>query len=160
MKTFFFAAILFFSLCFVSCAELKGVEPASTTITSSGNTIEDDILVLINKYRLSKGLVPLKLNNDIIAVARKHSSDMADKTVAFGHDGFTARAKSLGARISGLKAVAENVAYGQRTAAEAVEDWIKSPGHRVNIEGNYTQTGIGVVANKKGVLYYTQIFVR
>lgn len=154
-------ALVTCSVLFSSCAALHSNESASTdVINSSGSNIEDEILVQINQYRKTKGLPALKLNSEIITEARKHSRDMANNSVSFGHGGFSDRAKRLQGKISGFKAIAENVAYGQINASEVVKDWIKSPGHRVNIEGNYTQTGIGVIANKKGVLYYTQIFVR
>jgi uncharacterized protein YkwD len=155
------AVILTCFVLFSSCAEFGWVQSApNANAATSGNTIEDEILVQINQYRKSKKLSALKLNTDIITEARKHSRDMANNSVAFGHGGFQDRAKRLQSKISGFKGVAENVAYGQRNATEVVAGWIASPGHKVNIEGNYTQTGIGVVANKKGVLYYTQIFVR
>jgi uncharacterized protein YkwD len=122
--------------------------------------MEESILELVNKYRKSKGLGSLKMHVAISEESRKHSVDMANNKVPFSHEGFNTRAKRLETKISGLRSVAENVAYGQISAKEVVEDWIKSPGHKMNIEGNYTQTGIGIAANKKGVLYYTQIFVR
>ena len=131
-----------------------------STSASSEVSMEESILELINKYRASKGLGKLKMHSAITEESYKHSSDMANNKVPFSHDGFNTRAKRLGEKINGLKSVAENVAYGQRSAKEVVEDWIKSPGHKMNIEGNYTQTGIGIAANKKGVLYYTQMFVR
>lgn len=129
-------------------------------MVTSGHAIEDEIWRQVNEYRRSQKLPPLTLNNTIAGVARTHSLNMASLSVPFGHDGFNNRAKQLEQKIAGLRAVAEKVAFGQRTASEVVADWLSSPGHRANIVGNYTQTGIGVVANKKGVLYYTQMFVR
>lgn len=155
------------SLTFVSCeafTELQQtgeIKPRTvSTSASSEVNMEEAIIELINKYRKSKGLGALKIHVAISEESQKHSSDMANNKVPFSHEGFNSRAKKLEAKIPGVRFVAENVAYGQRSAKEVVEDWIKSPGHKMNIEGNYTQTGIGVAANKKGVLYYTQIFVR
>ncbi|HZG26289.1 MAG TPA: CAP domain-containing protein [Chitinophagaceae bacterium] len=119
-----------------------------------------DILGLINQHRQNKGLAPLQMNNAISAEAEKHSSDMAARSVVFGHDGFENRVKKITQQIGGVRASAENVANGQLSAKEVVEGWLKSPGHRRNIEGNFTLTGIGVVPDKKGTLFYTQIFVR
>lgn len=160
---YFVAVFMFFSIVFSSCNELKEATSSASTNTAvpgGVSTIELEIHMLINKYRESKRLPALKYNGDIMIEARKHSADMADGRVAFGHGGFDARAKRLQAKISNFRGIAENVAFGQRSAAEVVDGWIKSPGHKANIEGNYALTGIGVVANKKGVLYYTQIFVR
>lgn len=59
-----------------------------------------------------------------------------------------------------ITASAENVAYGQLSAKEVVKGWLNSPGHKKkNIEDNYTLTGIGVYTDKKGVIFFTQIFV-
>jgi hypothetical protein len=41
-----------------------------------------------------------------------------------------------------------------------VDGWIKSPGHRHNIVGRYNLTGIGIVRDSAGKLYYTQLFAR
>ena len=38
--------------------------------------------------------------------------------------------------------------------------WLNSPGHRKNIEGDFTHIGIGVVKNDAGVYYFTQIFLK
>ncbi len=161
MKSFYVAVFLF-GLAGISCAEVMHpqVGGVSTPIGSSAKAVEDDVLELINQYRRAKNLPGLTLNQAITEESRKHSYNMANNIVPFSHDGFSNRSKALTARIPGLKSVAENVAYGQKSAQEVVTDWIKSPGHKMNIEGNYTQTGIGIIADKKGVLYYTQMFVR
>ncbi len=157
--------LLLASLTLVSCeafTELQQTGEIKSVSSSSPKEVnmEASVLELINKYRASKGLKPLKMHAAISEESLRHSSDMASNKVPFSHEGFNSRAKRLEGKINGVKSIAENVAYGQRTAKEVVEDWIKSPGHKMNIEGNYTQTGIGIAANKKGVLYYTQIFVR
>ncbi len=36
--------------------------------------------------------------------------------------------------------------------------WLRSPGHRENIEGAYDLTGIGVARSRQGVYYFTQLF--
>lgn len=39
--------------------------------------------------------------------------------------------------------IGENIADGQDSAAEVVEDWMHSPDHRANILGDYTHVGSG-----------------
>lgn len=167
MKKMLFILGVIACMSFASCeaftelqqtGEIKKKPIRTSTVSEAG--MEESILDLINQYRKSKGLGILKMHTAISEESRKHSSDMANNKVPFSHDGFNTRAKRIEEKIHGVRSVAENVAYGQRSAKEVVEDWIKSPGHKMNIEGNYTQTGIGIAANKKGVLYYTQIFVR
>ena len=56
------------------------------------------------------------------------------------------------------KAAPENIAMGQKTAAEVVKGWMESPGHRANImNGNFTHIGIGYDANGN---YWTQQFIQ
>ena len=115
----------------------------------------------INEYRASLNLAPLKFNALISEQAKAHSSDMAQSKVNFSHNGFEARANALKNGIS-YSSVAENLAYNmgyQDPVDTAVAGWIKSDGHRKNIEGNYNLTGIGVAVNGNGEYYFTQIFV-
>ena len=62
----------------------------------------------------------------------------------------------------GWRFVAENL-FEQRGCADAVQcavdGWLNSPGHKRNLlNTKYTDTGIGI-ANKRGTVYYTQIFL-
>jgi len=41
-----------------------------------------------------------------------------------------------------------------------VNSWLNSSGHKKNIEGNYSHTGVGIAKNQYGTLYFTQIFVK
>ncbi len=51
-------------------------------------------------------------------------------------------------------AYGENLARGQRTPEEAMEDWMNSPGHRRNILSNrFDEIGIGISGN-----YWVQDF--
>lgn len=163
-KALFSVVFLAAGLVLLSCTQVlqpQGTRSTNTgSVASSAAAFEDEVLVHVNKYRKSKGLAPLRMHDAIVEESRKHSYNMANNIVPFSHDGFNTRSKNLASRIPGMRSVAENVAYGQMSAREVVEDWIKSPGHRKNIEGNYTQTGIGIATSKKGVLYYTQMFVR
>ena len=122
-------------------------------------TMELDILKYVNEDRLAHGLSPLQMNQLESSLASKHSLDMSVGKVKFGHDGFNARAKTI-QKALGSTEVGENVAEGSMTAREVVDGWLHSPGHKKNIEGNFTLTGIGYASNKKGDIYFTQIFSR
>lgn len=135
---------------------------SGTTSNSSYQSMESQILDLVNQYRRQNGLSALSLNNTISNVARGHSANMASGNVAFGHDGFSSRVSTLKSQIGG-SAYAENVAMN-RNSSNAVQTafngWINSPGHKKNILGNYNQTGIGVTRSQNGSYYFTQIFER
>jgi uncharacterized protein YkwD len=147
---FIFAFLVFFSL----------QAHSQTTEKISGEAkLQQEVLDNVNRYRKTKGLMPLIMMPLITAEASKHSKNMADGKVAFGHDGFDGRADRLMSQIELSNAIAENVAYGKFSAQEVVNRWIQSPGHRKNIEGKFTLTGVGIVRRADGYLFFTQIFI-
>ncbi|MEP4533446.1 MAG: CAP domain-containing protein [Cyclobacteriaceae bacterium] len=149
MKTL--SVILTFLL-FLNCSESK------TSGDVSPDKMQDQIFVLVNKHRESKGLASLQINSACQREAQTHSEKMADGTTPYGHDGFDDRFDIL-AEETGAMSMGENVANGQTSAAEVMEGWLDSKGHRENIEGDYTHIGIGVAASSDGTMYFTQIFV-
>ncbi|AFY35774.1 CAP domain-containing protein [Calothrix sp. PCC 7507] len=127
--------------------------------TNTG-ALEESVFKQINQYRASQKLPALTRNASIDNQARIHSQNMANGKVAFGHQGFPQRVQAIAIPYRGA---AENVAYNQRysdPATRAVQGWLKSSGHLANIKGNYNLTGIGVASNRKGEIYFTQIFIR
>lgn len=130
-------------------------EPAS-----SAPGLERTILDYINEHRKSKGLKALVSNGYMTNEARNHSLQMARKVVPFGHQGLSARTQKISQKIENITSVSENVARGKLTARQVVDSWLKSPGHRKNIEGNYTYTGLGVARDQRSELYFTQIFAK
>lgn len=134
------------------------IKPNAPETSSIAPAVERDVLHYINQHRESKGLAPLSFNAIVAVEARRHSTNMASHRVPFGHQGLTTRTKSITAKIKSVNAVSENVARGPITAQQAVNMWLKSPGHRKNIEGKFKYTGIGVARDRKSELYFTQIF--
>ena len=125
---------------------------------SPANQLANDVLKYTNEYRRSKGLNELKMKDDLNSLARKHSEDMASGRLGFGHSGYDQRVAKV-KKVYGTSMVAENVAYGARDAKEVFSLWKKSTGHRKNMLGKYKYIGIGTAKSKRGVIYYTEIFV-
>jgi len=121
--------------------------------------VESQILQLVNEHRASIKLKPLEMDAYITYECRAHCKDMADGTVPFGHDGFDKRTQRIIKEIGG-GATGENVAFGQKSAKSVMDSWLNSPGHRANIEGNFTTIGIGAYQEGNGAIYYTQIFLK
>lgn len=119
-----------------------------------------DILRYVNEHRRSIGLRPLQGNSYISSVALGHSKDMLTGRTPFGHDGFNQRIDLIRKHLGPLHVAAENVAEGPMSAREVVDGWLKSPGHRRNIEGDFRLTGIGVATARNGMVYFTQIFTK
>jgi uncharacterized protein YkwD len=139
---------------------IMGLHPysfASTSIDEKNKTI---ILDKINEYRIQHGLTALTMNPAISEQAKEHSQEMANNTMPFSHDGFDKRANQLQKQFKNFRAMAENIAYTDEDVKTVVELWLKSRGHRENIEGNYNLTGLGMAYNKNGRVFITQIFVR
>ena len=134
-----------------------GFQPAS--YETRLDMMETQILQFVNEDRKQHGLSPLEMNAFESSLASKHSHDMATGKVKFGHDGFNSRAKAIQKAV-GSNEVGENVASGPMTAREVVDGWLNSPGHKKNIEGDFTLTGIGYASDKKGNIFFTQIFSR
>lgn len=118
----------------------------------------DDVLSQTNKFRKSKGLPALIIKPELNAIAQKHSSNMATGKVGFGHGGFSKRNNMAAKAIRPLKSFAENVAYGATSAKEVVAMWKNSSGHRRNMLGRYKYIGIGTAKDRRGRIYYTQVF--
>jgi uncharacterized protein YkwD len=60
-----------------------------------------------------------------------------------------------------VRAAGENIAEGQRDAAEVMSSWMRSRGHRDNIlSSEFTEIGTGVAVGRNGRLYWAQVFGR
>ena len=133
----------------------------SFTPGNTNNGLPEDVLKYTNEFRRSKGLKALEMRNDLNAIARNHSEDMASGRCSFGHEGYSLRVSKVKKIIKPCDGyVGENVAYGARTGKEAFDIWKNSSGHRKNMLGDYKYIGIGTARNRRGVIYYTQIFAR
>ncbi|MBE9186463.1 CAP domain-containing protein [Microcoleus sp. LEGE 07076] len=165
-----YKSLVFISLGFIAilpnCSQLivtQSPPPNSMNTTFASGSIaelEKAVNQQINQYRASKKLPPLTVDPRISQIARIHSENMASGKVKFSHDGFEGRAKAI---TVPYQSVAENVAYNMGFSdpvRNAVEGWIKSEGHRKNIESQFNLTGIAIAKNAKGEYYFTQLFVR
>ena len=102
--------------------------------------------------RAKAGLPALKTNWQLSRVARYKSADMASKGY-FSHNSPTYGTPFQMMENFGLRftAAGENIAYGQRTPAEVMRDWMNSPGHRSNImSGSFSEIGVGLAKKKNG----------
>jgi uncharacterized protein YkwD len=106
----------------------------------SWETLETQILAEINKLRaagttcggVAKPKVPaLTLNTALRCAARSHSKDMAEKNF-FSHtgsDGTSAGTRFTQAGYTNWTAAGENIAAGNSTAVNIVNQWKNSTGH-------------------------------
>lgn len=160
-----FILLVFSVLTLISCTkdsvneEITSIDNiAKTSVNYTYTEIEKDILFAINDYRKEQDLKELSPLGEISLEAEDHNYYMVE-TGKVSHDNFGERYTTLVNSIA-ARAVSENVAYGYHTADAVVKAWIKSDGHRENIESNFTHFGVSVVEDKDGKNYFTNIFVR
>ncbi|MEU4517020.1 CAP domain-containing protein [Nonomuraea wenchangensis] len=135
---------------------------AQASAASAGTAVENEVVRLTNAERAKGGCGPLTHDAKLRRAAFGHSADMA-KNDYFEHDSQDGRDLLDRIRATGFtgSAWAENIAMGQRTAAEVVEGWMNSDGHRRNIMNcAYTHIGVGAAKDAQGQLYWTQDFAR
>ncbi|MFJ8605057.1 CAP domain-containing protein [Streptomyces shenzhenensis] len=119
-----------------------------------------DVVELTNRERGRARLAPLAVDPLLTAAAQAHSADMVARdfyshTSPEGSQPWD-RAAAAGSR---RRTIGENIACGQRSAAEVVEGWMNSPGHRANIlKPDFTHIGVGFVGGGRTGTYWTQLF--
>lgn len=121
--------------------------------------LADEVERLINVDRARVGCRPLQWDAAAAAAAQAHSDDMARRGY-FSHTSPEGRTvvDRLRAHGADFRALAENVAMGQRTPQEVVSGWLNSPGHRHNIENCvYTRAGVGYRDNRWTQVFYTPL---
>jgi uncharacterized protein YkwD len=120
---------------------------------------EQAVLDLTNAERKKANVPALKPNELLTKAAREHSANMA-KQKKLDHvlddKAPDARVKAVGYNFA---AMAENVAMGQQTPAEAIATWMSSEAHKTNLlNAQYTEIGMGIAADADGQRYWTQVF--
>ncbi|TCD07137.1 CAP domain-containing protein [Pedobacter frigidisoli] len=167
MKFIFVPMMCIALCCAISCK--KGTDSSVTSpilspeITNATNINNDALLKLVNDTRLAgcncgttamPPVAALTWNVNLASVAIGHSKYMASiKTLK--HE--SADGKMVGDRVKPVYnwvAVGENIAAGQTTEAQVVNDWIKSESHcKVLMSANYKEMGAA-----KTDTYWVQIF--
>jgi uncharacterized YkwD family protein/spore coat assembly protein SafA len=126
------------------------------------NSLEEEVVRLVNIERGKQGLGALKMNWELARVARLKSEDMALKKY-FDHQSPTYGSPFDMIKSFGIKYLnaGENIAKGQKNAADVMKGWMNSAGHKANIlNANYTEIGVGVAKDSSGTIYWTQQFIR
>ena len=130
--------------------------PKPTPQPKVDTSLAGQIVSLVNNERADGGCDPVAEEPHLDTAAQKHSDDMSARDY-FSHDTpegvhFDERIRDAGYREPG----AENIAKGATSAAQVMEMWMNSSGHRANIL-NCSLTKLGVGVTKSG-WYWTQDF--
>lgn len=136
--------------------------PSTPSVPSDIKSLETEVIRLVNVERAKAGRPALIQNNEVSNVARIKSQEFINKNY-FSHTSPTYGSPFDMLRSFGITftAAAENIASGQRTAAEVMNSWMNSSGHRGNIlNSTYNQIGVGAAKDNKGNIYWTQMFIK
>ena len=133
--------------------------------SSSEAGMERKVFGLLNAERRAKGLSDLVWNDDVAAVARMHSQNMASEKF-FSHRGSDGsmvddRADRVG--LGAWRTIGENIGYVrgyEDPAGLVIQKWLESTAHRQNLLGaNWKESAVGVAINADGTYYLTQVFL-
>lgn len=161
------AAVALCGALLVSCSPPLAVNKVPMSANSSSDkSLSGRLLHDVNSYRASKGAAPLVRNAYLDRMAQEHCAFLMTNRGKFrvhgtnvSHVGFESR--SLKARhVLGMTTLGENVAAIQSSSTAAlVSAWANSPGHDFTMKSNdWQQTGIGVLVDKDGMVFATQLF--
>jgi uncharacterized protein YkwD len=142
--------------------------PLEAPAAGEAAAVGERVLALVNAARADRrrcGLKrfeaapPLAASRALQAAAAAHAEDMARRGVMdhAGGDGSTPAVRATRAGYA-WRTVGENVATGQSTPEQVVEEWLDSPRHCANImDADFTEMGVAVASNASGV-YWAQVF--
>ena len=117
----------------------------------SAAVARDATLCVLNRERASHGLRPLRHERRLALAASRHARDMVRRQY-FAHEGhsgsdFVQRVQRTGYTRGASWRLGENLAWGEGTQASPtaiVAAWMRSPGHRRNVLGQFREVGIGL----------------
>ena len=144
-------------------ATRKSSKPAAPQVAAGLTGQETEVIRLTNAERDKAGCGAVKLNTRLRTAMRLHVQELGRRgDLYISHvsaDGrsFVDRAKEQGYNAPG----GENVARGQRNAADVMNSWMNSDGHRANILNcSFKAIGVGAVKGVDGTIVWGQIFGR
>lgn len=148
---------LCFLFCFLILAPVQASNPETIPVTIKGKFDYQksyDVLKRTNAIRKSKGLPALVMDKKLLDAAMQRAAEIS---VVFSHH---RPDKSMCFSAAPGRMIGENIALGQKSAAEVITAWKNSPGHYKNIvNSHYGSIGVGCF-NYNGTLYWAQAFGR
>ena len=122
----------------------------------------DGVIQLSNAERAKVGAPPLTANEQLMKAAQDYAAVLAPGP-CFEHT--CQPVPALRDRVANAKypnpvRIGENIAAGDTTAADVVNGWMNSPGHRANIlNAEFREIGVGVLTGAgEFSIYWVQVF--
>lgn len=120
---------------------VAGNQGFAGTPDPNSSAVDQECLRLVNQHRQGMGLQPFQWDATMAQTAMQWSQQMA-QSGQFDHDPNFASA-----------AMAENIYMGSPDPNSIIQGYLESPGHRANIEGQFSRFGTGTASS-----YNTQRF--
>ncbi|MEL6959517.1 MAG: CAP domain-containing protein [Pseudomonadota bacterium] len=141
LTTLFAVVALAVSGCVVA-PQASGPAPDAAAVVASAP--QGSFLSLLNQFRAEQGRGGVTQDAALTRAAQAHAADMAANNY-FSHTGLNGSRFTQRARAAGYGcAMAENIAFGQRSEAQVFENWVNSSGHRRNmLLSGATEYGLG-----------------
>jgi uncharacterized protein YkwD len=138
-----------------------GAESYECTSPANVDDLTAELVDQIQLERDREGLPPLAPDETLCSVAAEYACRMIEGDF-FAHTDPQTQS-TPGSRVTAggyaFYAVGENLAAGQRTVAEVVEQWMESPAHRANIlDETWRATGVAVRTGGEYGVYWIQVF--
>jgi uncharacterized protein YkwD len=138
--------------------------PNQTSLLAAAPVQEAAMLCMANYAREQTGLGELEPTGSLEESARDKARDILDCDT-FSHDAcgreFTYWMRESGYTEAQCWRVGENLAWGAGeygTVRSIFRAWMRSPEHRANLLGNYTQTGIDLRTGALGDVAGTRVW--
>ena len=137
-------------------------DPQDAPVAAAPPAVTLTVVELTSAERTRAGIHGLSANAQLMQAAQIHAEQMAHARRLdhiLPNAAYPSPEDRLRAVAYRWQAYAENVAQGQRTAAEVVSGWMQSSGHRANImNATYTEMGAGYARDGSGRPYWVQVF--
>jgi uncharacterized protein YkwD len=146
-----------------SAAAVTAEPVTDAVLTQSGL----DLVLLANRQRTAHGLVALRMDPDLMAIARDRAEVMARNDV-LSHsepDGQMVfdRLNDAGLTWYGAGEIIAWNTYPTEplSVAESIRAWMASPGHRaIMLSTGYNYVGFGAAVSDSGKRYYAGVYVK
>jgi uncharacterized protein YkwD len=153
---------------------LAGPAMADTIVRGTSEPVTDavlrqaelDLVSLTNRKRAARDLVALRIDPDLMSIARDRAEVMAANDV-MSHTEPNGQKVFDRIRAAGLTwyAAGEIIAWNnypmEYSPAEAIRAWMASPGHKaIMISTGYNYVGFGAAESANGKMYYAGVFLK
>jgi len=121
--------------------------------------LTNEVLEILNEYRISQGLEPLKSSPLMMEMAQTRAKEQEQTGMSHYRPDGSSYSTIFNEYDLSYFSYGENVAYGRTSAEDTMNDWKSSAGHNANmLNSEFTHVGIGVTYYN-GTYYWTQLFI-